>query len=325
MNILKQHIKQKKFSQVYLLYGEEDYLRKMYRDSLKSSIIADDLTMNYSYYEGDSIDVNEVIAQAGTMPFFSDKRLIIIENSRFFDSQNPLADYLNNLPDSTYIIFVQVKVDKRSRLYKRINKLGTTTEFKELDAEKLRVFIASILNKDNKRITTNNANYLLDIIGTDMVNIRNEVEKLISYAYDRDSITKKDIDAVCTERIESKVFQMIDALVVGDKNKALNLYYDLLELKESPFSIIFLIGRHLKILIKVKDLNKSGNSKQVIASKAGINSYFLGKYMGQAKKFSMDTLKASLLLCNETEEAIKTGRSTDQLGVEVLIIQLANL
>ena len=123
MNTLQQHIKQKEFSKVYLLYGEEDYLKKMYKDSLKAAIISDDLTMNYSYYEGKNIDVNEVIEKAGTLPFFNDRRLIIIENSDLFSVQNLLSDRLNTLPESTHIIFVEKKVYKISKLYKQIKKM----------------------------------------------------------------------------------------------------------------------------------------------------------------------------------------------------------
>lgn len=324
MNTLQQHIKQKEFSKLYLLYGEEDYLKKRYKDSLQVAIISDNLTMNYSYFEGKNIDVIEVIEKAETLPFFNDRRLIIIENSDLFLVQNSLADRLNTLPKSTHIIFVEKKVDKRSKLYKQIKKNGTITELNELDNKKLKVFVASLLKKDNKKVTENTVSYLLDKTGTNMLYIQNEVEKLICYAYDRDLITKEDIDSVCTEQIEGKIFQMIDAIVVKNKDTALKLYYDLLELKEKPMSILFLLSRHFKILLQVKDLSKLGRDKYTIAGKVGVSPYFVGKYIGQSNKFSVDSLKDNLYLCNQAEEDVKTGRQNDQLGVEVLIIQFAN-
>lgn len=324
MNTLQQHIKQKRFSKVYLLYGEEDYLRKKYKDSLQVAIISNDLTMNYSYFEGKNIEVTEIIEKAETLPFFNDRRLIIIENSDLFSVKNSLADHLNTLPESTHIIFVEKKIDKRSKLYKQIKKNGTITELKELDNKKLKVFVASLLKKDNKKITENTVSYLLDKTGTNMLFIQNEVEKLICYAYDRELITKEDIDSICIEQIEGKIFQMIDAIVVKNKDTALKLYYDLLELKEKPMSILFLLSRHFKILLQVKDLSKFGYDNYTLAGKVGVNPYFVGKYIGQSKKLSMATLKANLHLCNEAEEDVKTGRQNDQLGVEVLIIQFAN-
>ena len=324
MNTLKKHIKEDRFSQFYLLYGEEDYLRKMYKDDLKQAIIGDDLTMNYNYYEGKSVDETGVIDVAQTLPFFNNKRLIIIENSNFFSVQNLLSDKLISLPESTHIIFVEEKVDKRTKLYKQIKKLGTVTEFQGLNERNLRIWVATLLKKDKKKITENTMTYFLEKTGSNMVNILNEIEKLVSYAYERDVITNEDVDAVCVEQTEGKIFQMIDAITVKNIENALDLYYDLLELKESPMSTLFLLSRQFKILIQIKELSKLGHSNQEIGKKAGINPYFVGKYITQARKLSMDTLKHNLTLCNDIEEDIKSGNQTDQLGVEVLIIQFAS-
>lgn len=321
MKTLQQHIKQKRFSKVYLLYGEEAYLRKGYKDSLQAAIISNDTTMNFSYYEGKNLDVSMIIEKAETLPFFGERRLIIIENSDLFSVQSLLADRLDTFPESTHILFVEKKVDKRSKLYKRIKKIGTITELKELDNKKLKIFVASLLKKDNKRITENTVSYLLEKIGTNMSLIQNEVEKLTCYAYDRDQITKEDIDDVCVEQTEGKIFQMIDAIVVKDKDTALNFYYDLLELKEKPMSILFLLSRHFKILLQVKDLSKFGYDNYTIANKVGVSPYFVGKYIRQSNKFSMDTIMSNLHMCTKTEEDVKTGRQNDQLGIEVLIMQ----
>lgn len=324
MNTLKKHIKEHEFSQFYLLYGEEDYLRKMYKDDLRQAIIGDDLTMNYNYYEGKSIDEIQVIDVGETLPFFNDKRLIIIENSNFFSVQNLLSDKLSSLPESTHIIFVEEKVDKRTKLYKQIKKLGTVTEFQGLNERNLRIWVATLLKKDKKKITENTMTYFLEKTGSNMVNILNEIEKLVSYAYERDVITNEDVDAVCVEQTEGKIFQMIDAITVKNIENALDLYYDLLELKESPMSTLFLLSRQFKILIQIKELSKLGHSNQEIGKKSGINPYFVSKYITQARKLSMDTLKHNLTLCNDIEEDIKSGNQTDQLGVEVLIIQFAS-
>lgn len=325
MNTLKKHIKEKKFSSVYLLYGEQqDYLRLLYKDKLKEAIIGEDLSMNYSYYEGKDIDAIEVIDKAKTLPFFSERRLIIIENSDFFEVQNPLADSLESLPESTYMIFIAEKVDKRGKLFKQIKKLGNVTEFKELSNKDLKIFVASLLKEGNKKITGQTADYLIDKIGTDMINIQNEIEKLISYAHESDIISKEDIDAVCIEQTENKIFQMIDAITEKDIDTALSLYYDLLSLKEKPRSILRLLVRHFKILVQVKNLDRIRASSQEIASKAGLHPYFVSKYITQSRKFSVSTLKINLSLCNDAEADFNAGNMDDQLGVEVLIIRFGS-
>ena len=91
MKILSQHMKSGQFKSVYLIYGEEDYLRKQYKDRMREALIGDD-TMNYNYYEGKGISVKELIDVGETLPFFNERRLILVENSGFFSSsQEELA------------------------------------------------------------------------------------------------------------------------------------------------------------------------------------------------------------------------------------------
>lgn len=109
MQIIKEHIKQNQFKQCYLLYGTEEYMKKLYKNKLKTGIIGDEDTMNYTYFEGKSIEVPKVIEIAETMPFFSERRLILIQNSGLFRVSNDLADYIKTMPEYCYFIFVEWK------------------------------------------------------------------------------------------------------------------------------------------------------------------------------------------------------------------------
>lgn len=84
MQRINEDIKSGQFRQIYLLYGEESYLRKQYRDRLKDAMTEDGDTMNYSYFEGKDISVGAVIDLAETLPFFADRRVIVVENSGLF-------------------------------------------------------------------------------------------------------------------------------------------------------------------------------------------------------------------------------------------------
>lgn len=321
MKNIKEHIKQNQFKPVYLLYGTENYLKKLYKDKLKTAILGDNEEMNYSHFEGKGVDVSKVIGAAETMPFFSEKRLILIENSGLFKSQSDLADYIKSIPETTYIIFVEAEIDKRNRLFKAVKAVGTVSEMNNLDEANLKQWITSLLVKDKKKITGDTILYLLSKTGTDMENIQNEVEKLICYAIDREAITAQDIDTVSTTQITSKIFLMIDAIGGRKQEKALELYYDLLALKEKPMSILFLITRQFNILIQVKNLASLGYNNSVISQKTGLMSFTIAKYVSQAKNFTMNTLKQALQSCAEVEEQIKTGRLIDKIGVELIIVR----
>ena len=105
MQRINEDIKNGKFKQCYLLYGEEAYLRKQYRNRLKQAMTAEGDTMNYSYFEGKDISVPAVIDLAETLPFFADRRVIVMENSGLFKhGGEQLAEYLQEPAQSAYFI-----------------------------------------------------------------------------------------------------------------------------------------------------------------------------------------------------------------------------
>lgn len=131
MKSLQEDIKKGNFKHVYLLCGEEDYLIRQYRERLKNALADPEDTMNVSAFEGKETSPKELIDLAETMPFFAERRVILVENSGFFKkSPEELADYVAQIPDTAYLIFAEETVDKRSRLYKQVKKHGRTVEFK---------------------------------------------------------------------------------------------------------------------------------------------------------------------------------------------------
>jgi DNA polymerase-3 subunit delta len=320
MKVIKEHIKTGSFKTYYLLYGSEEYLKKLYRDKLRTAIIGDGSDMNYSYFEGKGLDLKEISQIAQTLPFFSDKRLVIIENSGLFKASNEFAAMVKIIPDSTFFIFVESEVDKRNKLFKMVKDKGIVCEMNGLDERNLKLFTVSLLKHEKKKITEKTVNYLLDKSGSDMENICNEVEKIICFTMGREVVTQEDIDAVVTVQITGKIFQMIEAIGLKQQRKALYLYYDLLAVREKPLSILFLITRHFNILLQVKDLKAKGQAFGAIGTIVGIPPFTVKKYIAQAENFTTELLKKALEYCMDIEGQIKTGRMLEKIGVELLII-----
>ena len=154
MRTLNEHIKNHTFKNVYLIYGPEDYLRRQYRDKLKDAVLPDGDTMNYNYFEGKGIDVNEIIGLAQTMPFFADYRLIILENTGFFSSSNDaLAEFVKEIPETTILVFVEESADKRNKLFKAVSLAGYAANMSSPDQNSLIRWVAGLLKQENRRIT----------------------------------------------------------------------------------------------------------------------------------------------------------------------------
>ena len=327
MKEIKKQIKDHQFHKVYLLMGEEDYLINQAKNLLIKALVREGDDMNCTIMESSKIDMRMLEETAGTFPFFAEKRVIILDRTDVIKTgKDAFLDILKNLPDTTCVIICESKVDKKTKTYKWIKKNEYVREFLKKDqSERMMLsWIAAMLGRENKKIRQSDAAYLLERAGNDMYQINNEVAKLISYAGDREVITREDIDTISTGEVKSKVFEMIDAISSGDKKKALACYNDLLLLKEAPMRILYLIIRQYRILLIILTMRNDRKSDAQIAKEAGISSYAIKRQAARISRYSRRDIEDSIAACVRIEEEIKTGRITDQTGVEVLIIGLAD-
>ena len=322
MEQLLNDLKQQTFKSVYLLCGEEAYLRNQYKKRLKDAMTDEGDTMNYSYYEGKDVNPRAVIDMAETLPFFAERRVLMIENSGFFKNKcDELADYVSSIPESTCLIFVETEIDKRSRLYKEVKKYGRVVEFGIQKEDTLVKWILGMLKKEGKSITKETLQLFLTKTGSDMQTIKNELDKLISFTEGKEVITSEVVDQVCVAQTTNKIFDKINAIAEGNRKKALELYEDLLSLKEPPMRILFLIARQFHQLYQLKLLAKEGVASSEIAKQAGIMPFAMKKYQAQAKSFSEEELRQAVEECVDAEEAVKTGAMNDRLSVELIILK----
>lgn len=321
MKKINEDIKNNTYKTVYLLYGEEEYLKKQYKNKFIEAICAGD-TMNYSYYEGKGIDIKELMNTADTLPFFAERRLIIVENSGFFKSSNEeLAAYFANENESTIVVFIENEVDKRNKFYKTVNEKGYVCELGTQNQATLESWIGAMVKKNGKTISKSAIMKLLEAVGNDMVNISTELEKLISYVGDRENIDVDDIEKICSISISAKVFDMVDALSAHNRSRAVEIYKDLIALKEPPMRILFMIMRQFNIMLMVSELKNKGEDYKNIASKTSLAPFIVSKVIKQMGNFSEATLKEALEYGLQLEEDFKNGRIAENVAVEMLLIK----
>lgn len=323
MKILSQHIKSGQFKPVYLIYGDEDYLRKQYKDRMKEALVGDD-GMNYSYFEGKGISVKELIDLGETLPFFGERRLIVVENSGFFSSaQDELAAYLKEMPETTCFVFVEKDIDKRNKLFKAVSSLGYAANMGAPDERTLIRWIIGLLRAEHRVMTEQTMRYFLERIDTDMENIRRELDKLVVYTDGYEEITREDIDAVCIVHTESQIFDMVKVIAEKNQAKALQLYYDLITQKEPPMKILYWITRQFNQLYQIKELQSKGYPDHIIAERMGVRDFIVRKNKALCQAFSLAELRRAVEICVEREEEVKTGRLNDRMAVELLIVRFS--
>lgn len=325
MKNIQADIKSGNFKQAYLLYGDEAYLKQQYKHNLVKALNPDGDTMNFNHYEGKGVDVKQLIDLCETMPFFADRRVILLEDTGFFKNKSEeLADYMKELPDYLCMVFVESEVDKRNRMYKAVKACGTIAEFARQDEKTLMRWAAGILGKAGKKITQRDMELLLTKTGTDMGNLRMELEKLICYTEGRDVVTAEDIEEICTTQTTNRIFDMVRAVTEKNQKRALDLYYDLLTLKEPPMRILFLLAKQYRQLLQVKQFAEAGLAQQEMASKLGVPSFAVRNIASCARAYTISELEQAIKDFVDAEESVKTGRLEDKLSVELMIIKYSS-
>ncbi len=228
---------------------------------------------------------------------------------------------MKHVAETTCFVFVEEEVDKRGKMYKAVKNVGRAVEFSRQTEEVLTRWILARLGREKKKITRQVLQLFLEKTGSDMEYIDKELEKLFCYTLGREVISAEDVEAVCVAQTTGKIFEMVDKIAGKQQKQALELYYDLLALKEPPMRILFLIARQFQILLQVKDLKRQGYDNKQIAAKAKIPEFAVRKNFTQAGRFTFAQLREAVEDCVQAEEDVKTGSLNDRMAVELLVVK----
>ena len=329
MNEINRDIKSGQLKNVYLLYGEEDYLKRQNLKKLTEAFGVDEKDMNFSRFEGDDLNSAEIAGTISTMPFLSDKRVVVIKNSGFCASGDEnLKDAVSKLPETSYVVFCEKDVRKNTALYKAIAAKGTVEECVMPPENTLMTWIVGRAKNAGKRMTTGAWNAFAKATYANkktrsMEYMNNEIEKLISYTWDRDEITEADVLAICSPQYLDHIFDMVNAIGSRDKEKVMRLYNELLVAKVSAGNILGLICRQFRILLVLHDYADENMRPEECAHRLGLQAFEVQKYFrfGMLKKFPPEKVKALLNDALSTQQKIRSGQMNEKIGVELFIME----
>lgn len=331
MNGLLNELKNKNFKNVYIIYGKEEYLIEFYvNEIIKSSINSSFKDMNYDVFEDKIQSINEVKEKMDTVPFMGDKRIIHIKKCKLFDMKNKtllgqIAQLLETIIDSSIVIIQEDNVDKRSKYYKMLKKFIYTEEVvcDKLDEKRLVRWIQKKLNDKNKKIEAKTAVQIVRRVGTDMINLYSEINKLIEYIGEREIIKIEDVNYICIESIESKIFDLLSVIANKNVEASIKIYKNLLLTKEPIQVMIHMIARQFSLVIKTKMLKELMLSKKEMAKKLEVQEFVISECMSQAQRFSYKDLKVILDKISNLDVDIKRGKVNAEIGLELFIIETA--
>ena len=340
-NILKD-VEKSELKKIYLLFGRETYLKDIILNKIKEKYIDSSFeTLNYSVIDGKGTNFEEIFNASETLPFMSEKKIVIVEDLPLFTSnktdtfngEEELIEYIPKLSDTTCLIFIskEDKIDNRKKIVKSIKEIGDVIELNKLTEEDLSKWISNKFNSFNKDIAKNEIIYFLNATSyldknsdKTLHDLENEIDKIVNYVKHNDNITKKDIDSCTSRSLENDIFKLVD--FIGQKNTALalNMFNDMIAIGEAIPRIIYMVIRQMRLIYMVKLMQEKGYSQKVIGQKTNIRySFIVQKLVNQSRNFSERELFKGLEMCKEVDEFIKTGKIDPKLGMEVLIVELS--
>lgn len=308
----------------YLLYGSEEYLIKLEINKIKEKYQIDDQDVSSFNLQDESL--KDILDNASTFSLFSNKRLIIIENSYIFTgatgnkSQDTkyLEKYLENPNQDTILIFTIVtdKLDSRKKIVTLFKEKGQVLELNDINVRKLVLDMFG-----NYKIDSANLNLLIDRVGNNLNILNQEINKIKTYKGEDLLINESDILNLTTKTIDTDIFHLIDNIVLKNKKNALESYYEMIKLGEEPIKIIVILANQFRLIYQVKILSSKRNSIYDMMSILGQKKYPIEKAQERSRKFSNEILIEYLKKLAELDVNIKSGKIDKNIGLELFMLE----
>ena len=330
---LFKHIKSGKLASVYLLYGSEEYVKNTAANALETAVLdGADSDFNLSVLDGSS-SAEAIINALQTLPMMGGRRLIRIEDSAFLvsDAKNKSDDKkgldmlekcFESLDGSAIAVFVCTKpVDERKRLVKYIQKNGVAAKFDYLTEPEKRLWIQREFARADISIDAHALNMLIQFAPEDMMNVKHETDKLISYAGQGGEIVMKDVEALLTRSLEYNVYKIFDNIAARDATSALAAIHGLIRDGESEVAILGAVARNFHLMLHVSSMKSGNTASAELQNALGIKPFVATKLANICSKYTKRQIGTLVDLAYEADLALKGAATDKMLALETFVLK----
>lgn len=316
-------------SSLYLLVGEETYFSDKIITELKKNFFGAEASGNINFFNfyAEEVSPSDVLAQAETYSFFSEKKLIVVNNIQKYSATliNEFTNYATNPLSTNCIVFTGLKVDKRSSFYKNASKTGVFLESKTMYDNQVKDWLISQLRGYKKNLSPAAADKFVSLVGLNLSNLEMEIEKVLLYVDERSKITPEDVTAVVSPQKEYDHFALLEAILDKDKKRALKILFAIIGEGKNYAEIIGLLRWQLvKRIVPGKELVDKRASNSEIASALRMPPFFVNKFVNQMRKFSNKDIASYFDYIFEADKMIKTSYLPINIVLEKLVVDITN-
>jgi len=329
---------------LYVLYGQDAFSLDQAVEKIKADLGDRELVAtNTTSLEGQHLTFSELRNKCAAAPFLSSCRLVIVDGllGRFELKQSRprsskgksgnglgewegLASYIGQMPETTVLMLVDREIKGQNPLLKKIAPLAEVRTFPLLRGSSLKAWIQQRVKEEGGNITPQAVNLLAELIGGDLWAMNGEIQKLILYSQNR-PISEDDVKLLVSYVQEANIFALVDAVAEGRTELAQRLLHRLYHEGMPPTHILAMITRQFRLIALAQDLPKRLSRLQIQERLGLKKNYALDKTLNQAKLYDFEGVKLIYDKLLETDSAIKTGKYSDKLALELLVTELACL
>ncbi|MCD6549998.1 DNA polymerase III subunit delta [bacterium] len=310
---------------IILLHGQDSYrLKKKLKDILEQSKKESKGNLYLKRFSSKDFDFEEFKNEYQSTPLFLEKKFLILENLSATDALKEVISFLKKQSDfkNTIVFYEESVLEEGSLLLKFVKKNGISFKFELLEEGELIKWIKEEFKKYKVEIDSSIASTLVEFFGNDLWLLSNEIRKIVLLSLNKGRITPESITHLVRTKLETDIFQTIEAISSQNKDKALRFLYRHIEQGDSPFYLLSMLRLQITNLLIVKELVQKGFPLDVISSKRKLSVFVVRKYIRLSYRFSLESLKKIYWKIFQYEIKIKTGKVDPVLALELLTIEI---
>lgn len=333
-----QKIRKEKLAPCYLVLGTEKFLQDQVRTEILKKIKIDgEDDLNFLSFDMENSSIDEVIAEAETLPFFGDQRLVFVENPYFLTGEKGtngidqntdlLVNYLKEpLETTVLVIFAPYeKLDERKKVTKQLKKTAITIDVKQLDQKAVRQYLLNTLENSEIKMDRQAIDLFLRLTDLDLSKMMRELQKILLYGQEQEVITVKEIEQLVPKTLEHNLFDMTQYILSGRTEQALRLFQDLVTQGEETIKINAILLSQIRLFLQTKFLVKIGYQQANIAETLKIHPYRVKLAMQEVRKFDEQTLRRLFDELVEMDYEIKSGKIEKELSFQLFVLRTGEL
>lgn len=327
-------IKNGQVNLVYLVQGKEPYLQELARKVFLETIVApEDQDLNVGRFNMEEVSIQTAIQDAESVPFFGERRLVLVDNPSFFTGEKEkksmdhqlerLQAYLENPMESSVMVFFAPydKLDQRKKIVKLLKKVAVLLDASELTERDVKQYIQDSLRNHQYSIQEEALETLLVKTQYSLTNSMKELDKLMIASIDTKMIPLELVESLVAKTLEQNIFELGESILKKEGVKALQIYHDMLLQKEDPLKMNAILLGQFRLLLQVSYLKREGYQEPEIQKTLGVHPYRVKIALQQSRRFGLSLLEKAFMQLVDTEYALKTSVGIKEMQLEWFILQ----